>query len=154
MAANPEVQRLAQEEIANVLGAKGHQSQVQTAVVTDEGDTRDINTIPLPVRLPGFGDRPQLPYLEAVFKEVMRFNPGLSMGKSPNPVFGAELFLDQLEIRSARDPSTCRWLEVLSFIYRRGDDDVMCHSCFGSGVTVKGYTSEITPLSPLLLRSE
>ncbi|CAE6456642.1 unnamed protein product, partial [Rhizoctonia solani] len=80
MAANPEVQRLAQEEIANVLGPKCHPSQETAAVVTDGEGTRDGATIPLPARLPGFGDRYQLPYLEAIFKEVMRFNPGLSMG--------------------------------------------------------------------------
>ncbi|EUC67666.1 cytochrome P450 family protein [Rhizoctonia solani AG-3 Rhs1AP] len=80
MAANPEAQRLAQEEIANVLGAKYHPSQDQTSPVNDAEGVRDTSTIPLPARLPEFGDRPQLPYLEAVFKEVMRFNPGLSMG--------------------------------------------------------------------------
>ncbi|KAG8690452.1 hypothetical protein FRC11_011490 [Ceratobasidium sp. 423] len=79
MATNPEIQKLAQEEIANVLGGKDHSSQDQTSIVT-EGESANASAIPLPARLPGFGDRPQLPYLEAVFKEVMRFNPGLSMG--------------------------------------------------------------------------
>ncbi|KAF8603041.1 cytochrome P450 [Ceratobasidium sp. AG-I] len=59
MAANPEVQRQAQAEVLRAVGKQ---------------------PIPLPARLPGFGDRVRMPYLEAVFKEVMRFNPGLSMG--------------------------------------------------------------------------
>ncbi|CAE6534992.1 unnamed protein product [Rhizoctonia solani] len=76
MAANPEIQRLAQEEIAGVLGAKDYPPQDPTAAT----DGKSTKSSPAPARLPEFGDRPQLPYLEAVFKEVMRFNPGLSMG--------------------------------------------------------------------------
>ncbi|KAH7338199.1 cytochrome P450 [Rhizoctonia solani] len=80
MAANPGIQRLAQEEITNVLGAKDYPPRDQTTVVTDGEGIVDTGDVALPPRLPGFGDRPRLPYLEAVFKEVMRFNPGLSMG--------------------------------------------------------------------------
>ncbi|QRW20828.1 cytochrome P450 family protein [Rhizoctonia solani] len=47
--------------------------------------------IPVPERLPGFEDRHQLPYLEAVFKEVMRINPGLSMGL-PHAVTQEEIY--------------------------------------------------------------
>jgi cytochrome P450 len=75
MAANPHVQRLAQEEIARAVGT------LQPA--SAEG-------IPVPARLPGFGDREQMPYLEAVFKEVMRFNPGLSMGESQSIMHALE----------------------------------------------------------------
>ncbi|CAE6418545.1 unnamed protein product [Rhizoctonia solani] len=80
MAANPEIQRLAQEEIAHVLGSKDDRPREQTAVVCGGEGATDTGDVALPARLPNFGDRPQLPYLEAVFKEVVRFNPGLSMG--------------------------------------------------------------------------
>ncbi|KAJ1305251.1 hypothetical protein OPQ81_000279 [Rhizoctonia solani] len=80
MAANPEIQILAQEEISNVLGTKDHLPRDHAAAIGDGEGTRNTTAVPLPARLPGFGDRPQLPYLEAVFKEVLRFNPGLSMG--------------------------------------------------------------------------
>ncbi|KAF8869400.1 cytochrome P450 [Infundibulicybe gibba] len=53
MAANPDVQRKAQNEIDAVIGN---------------------------VRLPGSGDRPSLPYVEALFREVMRWRPVLPMG--------------------------------------------------------------------------
>ncbi|KAG9090111.1 hypothetical protein FS749_000800 [Ceratobasidium sp. UAMH 11750] len=79
MAAYPEIQRTAQAEIANAIG-------IRAADVNSAPDARSPATIntsteqPLPARLPGFEDRARLPYLEAVFKEVMRFNPALSMG--------------------------------------------------------------------------
>lgn len=69
MAANPDVQRLAQEEIVRVLGAR------------DPTPNATSTSVPIPARLPGFADRGDMPYLEAVFKEVMRTNPGLSMGE-------------------------------------------------------------------------
>ncbi|KAK6532769.1 hypothetical protein TWF281_006946 [Arthrobotrys megalospora] len=50
---HPEVQRKAQEEIDRVIGND---------------------------RLPGFDDRPNLPYVEAVFKESLRFNPIVPAG--------------------------------------------------------------------------
>ncbi|CEL53545.1 O-methylsterigmatocystin oxidoreductase OS=Aspergillus flavus GN=ordA PE=3 SV=2 [Rhizoctonia solani AG-1 IB] len=78
MAANPDVQRIAQEEITSVLEAKDGLPQTAT-MVGDEKNLTDAST-PVPARLPGFEDRHRLPYLEAVFKEVMRFNPSLSMG--------------------------------------------------------------------------
>lgn len=74
MAACPEVQRTAQEEIAQIIGARGTSAEIG-----------------VPARLPGFADRAQLPYLEAVFKEVMRFNPGLSMGL-PHAVTNEETY--------------------------------------------------------------
>ncbi|KAG8744054.1 hypothetical protein FRC10_010943 [Ceratobasidium sp. 414] len=84
MAAYPEAQRTAQAEIASTIGARvtnmnpipDARSPVAVDASTEQGP------IPLPARLPGFEDRAQLPYLEAVFKEVMRFNPALSMGES------------------------------------------------------------------------
>ncbi|KAH0591543.1 hypothetical protein H2248_001601 [Termitomyces sp. 'cryptogamus'] len=48
MLVNPEAQRKAQDEIDNVVGQK---------------------------RLPDFSDRPNLPYVEAVYREVMRWHP-------------------------------------------------------------------------------
>lgn len=53
MALNPDKQRLAQEEIDKVLG----------------GD-----------RLPTVNDRPSLPYIAALIKEVMRWNPAVPLG--------------------------------------------------------------------------
>lgn len=50
----PEVQKTAQAELDAVIGSD---------------------------RLPSFSDRPQLPYLEAVLKEVLRWNPVAPMGK-------------------------------------------------------------------------
>lgn len=48
MRLNPEVQRKAQEEITRVVGVH---------------------------RLPDYSDRPSLPYLEALYREVMRWCP-------------------------------------------------------------------------------
>ncbi|KAG6861010.1 hypothetical protein C0995_004863 [Termitomyces sp. Mi166 len=53
MLLNPDVQKKAQEEIDNVVGKN---------------------------RLPDFSDRPNLPYVEAVFREVMRWHPVLPLG--------------------------------------------------------------------------
>ncbi|KAE8348889.1 cytochrome P450 [Aspergillus coremiiformis] len=53
MALFPEVQRKAQEEIDRVVGT---------------------------TRLPGFQDRENLPYINAIIKEVLRYNPVLPMG--------------------------------------------------------------------------
>ncbi|KAF8883611.1 cytochrome P450 [Gymnopilus junonius] len=50
---NPEVQRKAQAEIDRVVGHS---------------------------RLPDFGDRPVLPYLEAIYRELLRFAPPLPLG--------------------------------------------------------------------------
>jgi hypothetical protein len=75
MAANPEVQRTAQAEIANAIGA------CTTLKALTQTPSHGGGSIQVPARLPGFNDRSQLPYLEAIFKEVMRFNPGLSMGE-------------------------------------------------------------------------
>lgn len=32
-------------------------------------------------RLPTFEDRPSLPYVEAIYREVMRLNPSIPLGK-------------------------------------------------------------------------
>jgi cytochrome P450 len=52
MALNPEVQRKAQEEIDRVIGSQ---------------------------RLPSLEDRSALPYVEAVYREIMRWNPPLPL---------------------------------------------------------------------------
>jgi cytochrome P450 len=54
MVLNPEVQKRAQAEIDRVVG-------------TD--------------RLPDFGDRVSIPYVEAVLRETMRFHPIAPLGK-------------------------------------------------------------------------
>jgi len=53
MATHPEVQRIAQEEIDCVVGND---------------------------RLPDFGDRSSLPYIEAVYHELLRYAPPLPLG--------------------------------------------------------------------------
>ncbi|KAG6886644.1 hypothetical protein C0992_002970, partial [Termitomyces sp. T32_za158] len=53
MLVNPEAQKKAQDEIDNVVGWN---------------------------RLPDFSDRPNLPYVEAVFREVMRWRPVAPLG--------------------------------------------------------------------------
>ncbi|KAF8973003.1 cytochrome P450 [Flammula alnicola] len=53
MAIHPEVQKKAQEEIDRVVGSE---------------------------RLPDFEDRPSLPYVEAIYREVMRCGPPLKIG--------------------------------------------------------------------------
>ncbi|KAF8883612.1 cytochrome P450 [Gymnopilus junonius] len=53
MAVNPQIQRKAQAEIDRVIGHS---------------------------RLPDFGDRSALPYLEAIYREVLRFAPPLPLG--------------------------------------------------------------------------
>ncbi|KAG8694708.1 hypothetical protein FRC09_009670 [Ceratobasidium sp. 395] len=82
MAAYPEVQRAAQAEIAKVIGARTIQenSKANSRPPAAIDASTEQGSIPVPARLPRFEDRAQLPYLEAVFKEVMRFNPPLSMG--------------------------------------------------------------------------
>ena len=50
---NPEVQRRAQEEIDRVIGA---------------------------TRLPDHGDRSRLPYIEAIYRELLRHDPPLPIG--------------------------------------------------------------------------
>lgn len=52
MALNPDVQRKAQEEIDRVVGSH---------------------------RFPVFGDRSSMPYLEALYREVMRWRPALPL---------------------------------------------------------------------------
>ena len=53
MAIHPEVQRKAQAEIDEVVGQ---------------------------ARLPDFDDRPKLPYIEAIYREVLRINPPVPLG--------------------------------------------------------------------------
>lgn len=53
MAANPDVQRKAQAELDRVIGSK---------------------------RLPTFEDRESLPYIEAIYREVLRFRPPVPIG--------------------------------------------------------------------------
>lgn len=55
MALHPEIQRRAQQEIDRVVG-------------TD--------------RLPAFSDRENLPYIDALIKETLRWHPVLPLGKS------------------------------------------------------------------------
>lgn len=83
MAANPDVQRQAQAEVVRAIGARAASGNPDSTPVPEPTvpEPASGEAIPLPARLPGFGDRAQMPYLEAVFKEVMRFNPGLSMGE-------------------------------------------------------------------------
>ena len=54
MVLHPEVQKKAQAEIDAVVG---------------------------PDRLPTFADRPNLPYIDALVKEILRWNPVAPMGK-------------------------------------------------------------------------
>ena len=56
MALNRDKQRLAQEEIDRVIGTE---------------------------RLPTINDRPNLPYVNALIKEVMRWNPAVPLGEFP-----------------------------------------------------------------------
>jgi len=53
IAKNPQVQRKAQEEIDRVVGTS---------------------------RLPDVNDRPDLPYIEAIYRELLRYEPPLSIG--------------------------------------------------------------------------
>jgi cytochrome P450 len=53
MAKNPQVQRKAQEEIDRVVGTG---------------------------RLPDVNDRPDLPYIEAIYRELLRYEPPLTIG--------------------------------------------------------------------------
>lgn len=53
MTMHPEVQKRAKEEIDLITGG---------------------------TRLPNFNDRPHLPYIDAIYREVLRWNPPLSIG--------------------------------------------------------------------------
>lgn len=64
MATHPEVQDQARREIDAVIGTN---------------------------RLPEFEDRPSLPYLEAVYREVMRWKPVLPLGV-PHATTDADIF--------------------------------------------------------------
>ena len=55
MLLSPDIQKRAQDELDSVIG-------------------RD--------RLPTFGDRPRLPYVDAVCKEVLRWHPAVPAGES------------------------------------------------------------------------
>jgi len=60
MVLNPEVQAIAQAEIDRVVGKD---------------------------RLPDFNDRPALPYVEALLRETLRWNPVVPLGPSTIPSF-------------------------------------------------------------------
>ena len=64
MTLNPEVQKKAQEEIFRVVGED---------------------------RLPGFADRDNLPYVGALIKEVLRWNPVGPLGESPSTIISLPL---------------------------------------------------------------
>lgn len=64
MAQNPEVQRRAQAEIDSVVGT---------------------------VRLPDFGDRSSLPYVEAVYRETLRWHPAAPLGV-PHATSSADIY--------------------------------------------------------------
>ena len=36
-------------------------------------------------RLPTFADQPSLPYIQAIVRETLRWNPVVPLGKAPNP---------------------------------------------------------------------
>ena len=56
MVLNPDVQRKAQRELDQVVG---------------------------PHRLPDFADQPSLPYVDAIVKETLRWNPVVPLGEGP-----------------------------------------------------------------------
>ena len=60
MVLNPEAQAIAQAEIDRVVGKD---------------------------RLPDFNDRPALPYVEALLRETLRWNPVAPFGRSTIPLF-------------------------------------------------------------------
>jgi len=53
MVAHPEIQQKAQEEINRVVGNN---------------------------RLPDFNDRPEIPYIDAIYHEVLRYSPPIPLG--------------------------------------------------------------------------
>jgi hypothetical protein len=63
---HPEVQKRAQEELDSVSG---------------------------PNKLPTFEDRPNLPYIDAVVKESLRWHPVAPMGIPPKTIFGREEYM-------------------------------------------------------------
>jgi cytochrome P450 len=62
MVLNPEIQVRAQEEISSVLG------------VRSDGSRRLS-------RLPTLSDRPKMPYVDALVKEVYRWSPTVPLGQ-------------------------------------------------------------------------
>ena len=61
MVLHPEVQAKAQAELDSVLGSAPGAAA--------------------PTRMPGFSDRERLPYVNAVVKEVLRWNPAVPLGE-------------------------------------------------------------------------
>ncbi len=45
----------------------------------------ELDAVVGPTRLPNFDDSPQLPYIEAIILEALRWNPVLPMGVSTGP---------------------------------------------------------------------
>ncbi len=45
----------------------------------------ELDTVVGPTRLPSFDDRPQLPYIDAILLEALRWNPVVPMGVSTDP---------------------------------------------------------------------
>lgn len=92
MMLNPSVQKKAQAEIDRVVGAHG--------------------------RLPTIEDRPRLPYVEAVMKEAMRWNPVVPMGKSLCLLLSC-VFYGIHELLQHKDSRICQLktmsIEVTSF---------------------------------------
>ena len=68
MVLNPSIQQNAREELDHVLG---------------------------PHRLPSFADQPSLPYIEAILRETLRWNPVVPLGTAcaTNRTFGSLLTL-------------------------------------------------------------
>lgn len=60
----------------------------------------EIQCVVGPHRLPDFSDRPHLPYIEAVTREVFRFHPSAPLGKSP-------FFSNTLPINIKRSHAAC-----------------------------------------------
>lgn len=96
MTLNPDVLTKAQEEIDRVIGKD---------------------------RLPNFGDRPNLPYLECVLRETYRWNPAAPLGVAhrltENDVYEGHLIPKGMGVPA---PSTYSMFLMCGHLYYRHDD--------------------------------
>ena len=85
MTLHPEIQAKAQAEVDGVIGAGSDSYDGGEAAAADartEEEGWKTTPAPVPGRLPTFEDREHMPYVNALVKEVLRWNPSVPLGRT------------------------------------------------------------------------